>query len=295
MGVQVLSSAPIDLPNIFMADSILERQENETLKLTITIPQDLVKKTRETVVEQMAKSAHIAGFRKGKAPKKIVEEKLDEAKVQEEVLKQLLPQSYVAAVQEHKLQPIMNPRIHVEKLGKDEDWQFVALTCEAPEIDLGNYKDAIKSITAKAKIIIPGKENQQKEPVFDEIVKALLDAVSVKIPQILIDQETEKLLAQTLDDIKRLGLNLDQYLSSTGRTAEQLKADYAQRAQNDITFEFALQKIAEVENIRVDDKEVDEAITKAKDEQERMHMEANRYLLTSILRQQKTLDFLKNL
>ena len=60
-------------------------------------------------------------------------------------------------------------------------------------------------------------------------------------------------------------------------------------------MEFALQKIATEEGITVEEKEVEEAIQKAKDEKERKHLETNRYLLASILRQQKTLDFLKNL
>jgi regulator of RNase E activity RraA len=54
-------------------------------------------------------------------------------------------------------------------------------------------------------------------------------------------------------------------------------------------------KIAEDEKIVVEEKEIEEAIQKAKDEKERENLMRNRYLLASILRQQKTLDFLKNL
>jgi hypothetical protein len=56
-----------------------------------------------------------------------------------------------------------------------------------------------------------------------------------------------------------------------------------------------LQKVAQIENITVEEKEIEEAITKAKDENERKSLEGNKYLLASILRQQKTLDFLKSL
>lgn len=68
-----------------------------------------------------------------------------------------------------------------------------------------------------------------------------------------------------------------------------------QKAIQDIKTEFVLQKIAQDENITVEEKELDEAIQKAKDAQEKAYLEQNRYLLASILRQQKTLDFLKNL
>lgn len=102
-------------------------------------------------------------------------------------------------------------------------------------------------------------------------------------------------MAQVIDDVRKLGLNLDQYLTSTGKTPESLRADYEQKALEDIKFEFALQKVAEEEKITVEEKEIDEAIKKTKDDKERVQMESNKYLLASILRQQKTLDFLKNL
>ncbi|MFH1833204.1 MAG: trigger factor [Candidatus Levyibacteriota bacterium] len=273
--------------------SAIEKIEDGTIKLTITVPFLEVKKAREKVIENIAKNTDIKGFRKGKAPKKLVEEKVDEEKVREEILKILLPESYLNAVKEHDLKPIMNPKIQVTSLEKDKDWQFIAFTCELPNIDLGEYKENIGKITAKTKIIIPGKEAQK--PHFEEIVTALLKSVSVKIPKILLDGEVERLLSQTLDEIKKLGLNLDQYLMSTGKTAETLRAEYEKKAENDLKFEFALQKIADIEKITVSEEEINEAIHKAKDENERKNLEKNRYLLAGILRQQKTLDFLKNL
>ena len=98
----------------------------------------------------------------------------------------------------------------------------------------------------------------------------------------------ERLLAQTLDDIKKLGLTLDQYLSSTNKTPEILRDEYKRKAENDIKLEFALQKIAETEQITVETGEINEAIQKAKDENERKHLENNRYMLSSILRNQKS-------
>lgn len=275
--------------------SAIQKQEDGTIQLTITIPISDVEKIRKEVVEEMVKVAELPGFRKGKAPQKLVEEKLDKEKIREEVLKKILPQFYIQAVNEHKIKPIINPKIHLQKLEEGKDWQFIALTCETPEIALGLYKDNIQKITAKAKIILPGKEVSKQEPKMDEIIKALLDSVSGTIPAILKDQEIERLLAQLLDDVKKLGLSLDQYLSSTGRTPESLRAEYEKKVEQDIKLEFALQKIAEAEKIIVSDKEIEEAVAKAKNEDEKKNLEANRYLLASILRQQKTLDFIKNL
>jgi trigger factor len=204
-----------------------------------------------------------------------------------------LPEGYVEALKEHALKPILNPKIHVEKLEDDKDWTFTAFTAEAPEIILGDYKDAVKKVTAKSKIIVPGKEPTQAN--FEDISKAILETATVKIPKIIIDQEVDRLLAQTLDEVKRLGLTLDQYLASTGRNTEALRQEYEKKAENDIKLEFLLQKIAEAEKITVEEKEIDEAITQAKTDAEKQNLQNNRYLLASIIRQQKTLDFLRQL
>lgn len=276
-----------------MSKPVIEKQADGTIKISITLPKADVAKAQDEVVAQLAKNADLPGFRKGKAPTNLVAGKLSPDQVREEILKRLVPPAYMQAVQENKLKPIMNPKLHVEKITEGEDWLFHAFTCELPEVDLGQYKAAVQKITAKGKIVVPGKE--EEKPTMDAVVKALLTDVKMQVPAILVEQETDRLVAQLLDDIKKLGLSLDQYLASTKRTPEDLRKEYAARAENDIKLEFTLQKISETEKISVDQKEVDEAIQKAKDPAEKQNLEANRYLLTNILRQQKTLDFLMSL
>jgi FKBP-type peptidyl-prolyl cis-trans isomerase (trigger factor) len=274
----------------------IQKEPNGTIRLTITIPNTDVKKTWEEVMTAVVANAEVQGFRKGKAPRQMVEEKVDKEKIREEVLKKLLPIAYTEAVKTQGIRPIINPKIHVEKLedpNAGKDWQFTALTCEAPTIKLNKYKENIKNVTAKSKIAIPGKEVVPAK--FDDVVKALLDSAEAQIPGILVDNETDRLLSQTLEDVKKLGLTLDQYLTSTGKNPEILRTEYKKKAENDIKLEFALLKIAEEEKITVEEKEIEEAIKASKTEDEKKNLEANRYLLASILRQQKTLDFLKNL
>lgn len=271
----------------------LKKEEDGTIQLTVTLPWELVKKTKEEVIKEHVTQAQMPGFRKGKAPRKIVEENLNQDHLREDILKKLLPQGYIEALKEHKVSPVLSPKVHVDKLEDDKDWVFTALTAEAPEVALGKYKDAVQKVTVKSKIIVPGKE---PTPVgFEEISKALLESVSIKIPSIIIEQEVDRLLSQTLDEVKKLGLTLDQYLASTGRNIEQLRAEYQEKAETDIKLEFVLQKIAESENIKVEDKEIDEAIAQAKTAAEKQNLQNNRYLLAGIIRQQKTLDFLRSL
>lgn len=273
--------------------SAVQKTEDGTINLTVTIPSKRIEDTKKEVVEAFVKEMQLPGFRKGKAPKKLIEEKIDPEKVREEILRKLLPQTYTEAVKEHNLNPIVSPQIHVDKLDEGKDWQYTALTCELPEISLGDYKEEIKKVTAKGKIVIPGKEPQPAP--FEDISKAILDSVEVKIPKIILDREVDRLLSQTLDEIKKLGLTLDQYLASTGKTSESLRNEYEAKATNDIKLEFSLGKISDSENIIVSDEEINKTIQEAKTPEERKNLESNRYLLASIIRQRKTLEFLRNL
>ncbi|PIR80077.1 MAG: hypothetical protein COU25_02075 [Candidatus Levybacteria bacterium CG10_big_fil_rev_8_21_14_0_10_35_13] len=273
--------------------SALKKNEDGTLDITVTIPWSLIEKTKEEILEEHTKDASAPGFRKGKVPKKIVEQNLTADHLREDILRKILPVAYSEAIKEQKINPIISPRIHVEKPEDTKDWQFSAETCEMPKISLGNYKDEVKKITAKSKIAVPGKEPAQVS--FEEITKALLQSTSLSIPKVVLDQEVEKLLSQTLDEIKKLGLTLDQYLASTKRTTESLRQEYLKKAEADTKLEFILSEIAKTENIQVEEKEIEEAIQAAKTETEKENLSQNRYLLASIIRQQKTLDFIRNL
>lgn len=278
-----------------MAKTQLERQKDGTIKIVITLPQDKIAETGNKVIDEMAKRTSIPGFRKGKAPTEMAAGQLKPEQVREEILKVLLPQAYMDAVKEHSLRPIMNPKMHVEKIEEGKDWIFHAMTAEMPTVEPGSYKANIQKITGKSKLILPGKEEDSKKPALEDVMKAVLEGAKVQVPGVLVEQEADRLLSQLLNDIKKLGLSLDQYLSSTNRKPEDLRAEYAKRAEDDIKLEFILQKIAELEKITIEDAEIEEAMQKAKDPTERQSMEANRYLLAGILRQQKTLDLLMNL
>lgn len=277
------------------AKETIKREDDGTIRLSITIPSELIKKSWDLAIDKAAETTTIQGFRKGKAPRDMVEANVDRMKIREQVLQKLVPEMYTKTVEEHHLKPIINPQIHIDAIEDGKDWTFTALTCEMPEVKLNDYKDAVKSITAKSKIIIPGKEEETKEPDFNAIVKILLEHTEVVIPAILIDGEVERLLSQLLDEVKKLGLTVDQYLASSQKTAEDLRTEYEQKAKNDIHLEFVMSKIAEEEKIMVEPQEVEEALLQAKTPEERTQVQSNMYLLASILRQQKTLDFLKNL
>lgn len=271
----------------------VQRHEDGTIAIKITVPWKEVEDAREGVTESLAKQVAVPGFRPGKAPTKIAKEKLSKEKVQEELLRKVLSDSYNEAVKKNNLTPIITPYIHVEVFEEGTNLEFTAETCEAPVVDLKNYKAEVQKLTAGSKIVVPGKE--EKKVPMEEIMTAVIKNTETKVPKPLIEAETNRLLSQLLEELKTLGLTLEQFLSSRDRKPEDLRAEYEERAQRDLKLEFVLRKIADEEKITVEEKDISEVLNSLKDEKQRQEVSQNPYFLASIIRQQKTLDFLAKL
>lgn len=275
----------------------LDRKPDGTITIKVIVPAQDADKVREETINRLVKNIEVQGFRKGAAPRNLAEQKLNQESVREEILKKILTDEYIAAVKNSNINPIVNPKIHVEQFADGTNLEFTAETCETPEVNLKNYRDEVRKIKPAPKIIVPGKpeteDNSAKK--LDGILSAILNVAEIQIPKALIDQETNRLLSQLLDEIKRLGVSLDQYLSSRGKTEADLRKEYEERAEKDLKLEFLLRKIADEEKITVEQKEIDEAVAAIKDEKQRQDITQNPYLVAAIIRQQKTLDWLSKI
>jgi len=289
-----------------MFTSTVKNLPKNELLITITISSDEIKMTREKVLDEVVKNAELKGFRKGKVPRDLVEKDIDKDKLYQETFQELLPRAYSEALTKNDLHPIVDPEIKLispSKLSEIDEGKeviFEAKTAVKPVVNLKDYKDKIKSLNAKAAIWTPDKgkpdeKTEVKKPAIEEIIKILLDTVNVELPDILVNHESQRFLSQTLDEIKKLGLTLDQYLASTGKSADLLKAEASQKALGDLKLEFALGEIAKQEKITVEQKDIDKVINENKDPQAQENLRKQSYLIATVLLQQKTLDFLKAL
>lgn len=276
-----------------------------TLELTMTVPWRDVQATFDAVVVDTTKKAEVPGFRKGKAPQKLIEDKLDETKIYEEVLQRLIPQLYNDAIKQTGVRPLISPKIELKEATKQKDWIIIARTCQRPKVTVGDYKTAVtlaKGTSAK-KIWVPGEDppigeagkKEDKKLSLDVILKALLSVVNVDTPKLLIEHEVNRLLSELIDQTKQLGLTVEQYLASTGRNADSVRREYEEQARRTLALEFGLEEVADRESILVGDDDIDTVIKTAKTDEERKGLERERYYLASILRRQKTIDFLSSL
>jgi len=282
--------------------SALNKQTDGTLELTITIPKKRVATAYKKTLSQLVKETEIKGFRKGKAPLKKVEETIGKTKIYEEVLKSLIPEVYVEAVKEQKVKPIINPQISVVSLQEGKDWQIKATTCELPELKLGDYKGEIKKALASEKIWVPGKDKEKKteekeSEQLGKIFQILLKTVKTQIPELLIQEEINRMLSRLVDQTGRLGLTVEQYLASIGKTSEQIRQEYRQQAEESLKLELILSAIADKEKVQINDSEVQKMIDAAPDEKTRKAMEtpAQHAYIRQLLRKRKAIDKLSKL
>lgn len=281
--------------------SSLNRLPNGNIEITITIPWKKIKETYEKVLENLAKKVEIKGFRKGKAPKKLVEEKLDKNTLYEEVLKILIPQVYNQAIKQQKIKPIITPQIKIITAQPQKDWQIQIITCELPTVKLGGYKEKVRQALGEKQIWVPGKSQKEKPQTEEEklgkIFKALLESCQVQIPEILLQEETNRLLSQLVDQATKLGLTIEEYLRSQQKTPDQLRNEYRQQAEETLKLELILSAIAEKQKIEVAETEVEKMINTVTDEEERKKLQTpeKKLYIRQILRKRQVIDFLFSL
>lgn len=275
----------------------------KTFELEFTLTWEQVKASYQKNLKAVAEKTTLKGFRQGKAPIDVVEKNLDKAKLYGLVLEDLLPQTYFAAVKQHQLKPICEPKITAIKTEEGSDWAFKATACEAPEVKLGDYEKSVKGLKAKSKIWLPGqdktevKKEENEDERLKEIFQVLLKECQLELSSLLIEEEEKRMLAKLLNQTQKLGLTLDEYCAGNHKTIQQLKTEYRQLAAETLKLEFILQAIASNKNFVVEEKEIAHLIAAVPDEKSRQNLETplQKAYLKTLLKKRKAIDFLLKL
>ena len=284
--------------------STVAKEADGTIQITFSLPQEAVKKAREAVVADLAKDVEVPGFRKGKAPVAKAEGQIPLETIIQKVVGRLLPQALGEAITQNKLKLAIYPHIHVLKADAEEPWQVVAETCELPSISLGNYKEVVRGAVKAKEIWTPEKGSKEKEKELSreekqqEVIKILLSSIKINIPKILIEEEVNGRLTNLLDRIEKLGLGLEGYLASLGKTPDTLRGEYKKQAEETIALDLILDKIGGEEGIKITEGQIDEVITASAADpslRDKLNTPEQRRLISGVLRRRSSLDSLTSL
>ena len=263
-------------------------QKNTATIVFTTIPSD-VKKAEDRALQVLGKDVQIKGFRKGKAPIDMVGDSLDPAKVREHAVNLLLQEELPKAVKTHKLNLIGNPQLAKIDTPKNKGWVLTLELPLMPKVILGSY-------TAKVKAALKAQKDKLKE--FNQKVNLVCDTLvkeaKLEVPQALIQAEVQKSLSRLIDQTQNLGVSVEQYLKSTGKTIEQIKTEYQKQAEDSLKLEFILLEVAKSEKIVVTDKEVETFINATGDAKTKESLSNPRQIpyIKTILVKRKAIDVL---
>lgn len=118
----------------------VEKLENNMAKLTIEVPAEELEKAIESAFRKNKNRISIPGFRKGKAPRKMIEQMYGKEIFYEDAANELIPDAYEKAVEECEEEIVSNPRINVTQLEAGKPFIFTAEVALKPEVTLGKYK-----------------------------------------------------------------------------------------------------------------------------------------------------------
>lgn len=388
-------------------DKVTRSEEKKnTVELEITVPADEFEAAVEASYRKNVKKIEIPGFRKGKAPRKMIEKMYGKEVFYDDAINDVAQKAYVAAIEESKIEPVDRPEM--EELSNDENgYKFKITVTVKPEVSVKEYK-GIKVIKPAVTVtdadienelknyqqrqsrmidlpddaeaqngdtavfdfdgyvdgeqfeggkaekyslklgsgqFIPGFEDQmigrkagdefsvnvtfpedyqaenlkgkpaefkckihalrrQELPeIDDELAKdvsefdtldelkedikkkveerktadadrtfdsnldsAIADLCEAEIPQCMFDQETDDMVNRFANRIHGQGIDINMYLQYCGMTMEQLREMYSEGAVKTVKERLALEKIAEIEGIIIEDTEVEDEYKKLAEE-----------------------------
>lgn len=118
----------------------VEKLENNMAKLTIEVPAEELEKAIEGAYKKNRNRISIPGFRKGKAPRRMIEQIYGKEVFYEDAANALIPEAYEKAYDECGEEIVSSPKIDVEQLEAGKPFIFTAEVALKPEVTLGQYK-----------------------------------------------------------------------------------------------------------------------------------------------------------
>jgi FKBP-type peptidyl-prolyl cis-trans isomerase (trigger factor) len=159
---------------------------------------------------------------------------------------------------------------------------------------LGDFKD-LKDFNEKVEDgVKKEKEFKQKEKIRIQIMEEIISRTELELPEVIIESELEKMIAQFKGDITRMGLNVDEYLKNTGKTIEELKKEWRGEASKRGKSQLILNKIAIDEKIYPKKEEVEKEAEHLMSHHKDADQNRVKIYVETVLTNEKVMQFLEN-
>ena len=137
----------------------VEKISGNKVKINFSVAADVFEEAVNKAYKHMRGQINVPGFRKGKAPRKIIESMYGSGIFYEEALESVFPEAYMTAVRENDLTPVGRPDVDVDQMEIGKDLLFSCEVFVMPEVTLGDYKGV--SVTRKVREISDEQVNEK--------------------------------------------------------------------------------------------------------------------------------------
>jgi len=150
----------------------VEKKEHNITELVIELPVEVVGKAFDKAFQKLAQQVNIPGFRKGKAPRKMVEARVGEDGMRSEAFDFIIPDAYRRAVEENSIDPVGRPEVTEVTLNAGEPCVFTVNVVTRPEVILGEYKGL--TVEAPVTEVAPEEVDKQIEALRERHAKMVV-------------------------------------------------------------------------------------------------------------------------
>ncbi len=257
-------------------DDLLKELIADDQEIKIVIKWEEVQPVYDRVLRAMAKTLKVDGFRPGKVPARIAEDRIRPDYLINQVTQQLLNGRLAKAVEESKIKPDADPNVMVTKAAKNIDWELTVALPQRTKIKLPDYKKFLqdKKKTARQELEKVQKEmiekakkekkeapklldeEQLKARTTDEALMALIQEIRPKVSRTLVMRGAQQEYENLVNRLGQYQITWADYLKNAGVNEQMLDQQFALKAVENLQVEFVLDALMDAEKITASDDEM---------------------------------------
>jgi trigger factor len=167
-----------------MTASEIKKLKNSQIEFTVTVPWGEWEKFIDQAVVDYSKEIKVEGFRAGKAPKNLVEQKVGKGAILDAAAQKAIRDTYGKILVEKKIDAIGSPKAEILKLAEGNDLEYKIATAVIPEVTLKPWKKGVEKVNKEF-------ESKKVEVTAEDVEKEIAEIAKSRVQHITVEREAQ--------------------------------------------------------------------------------------------------------